>query len=144
MIRKMIPADLKAVLQIWLTANLEAHAFIPAVYWRQNQAVVQKALMQADVYVYHECGVILGFIGLEDQFIAGLFVAKDARGQGIGSQLLAVVKAKHWRLTLTVYQQNHQACHFYQQAGFQVVKVQQDSATQATEFLMRWQAPAAN
>lgn len=140
MIRPMIMADLSAVSQLWLDANLDAHAFISATYWRRNQPAVVVALKQAEVYVYVEQAAILGFIGLKDQFIAGLFVAKADRGQGIGQQLLSAVKANHATLTLTVYQKNQRAYRFYQQAGFQVVRSQLDQATQETELVMRWRA----
>lgn len=39
MIRRMEPSDIEAVAEIWLAANLDAHSFIPADYWRANFAL---------------------------------------------------------------------------------------------------------
>lgn len=37
-----------------------------------------------DVYVYEEDGEILGFIGMDAEYIAGIFVAAGHKGQRIG------------------------------------------------------------
>lgn len=36
MIRTFQAGDLEAVMSIWLSANLEAHAFIDPEYWKRN------------------------------------------------------------------------------------------------------------
>ena len=36
MIRKFETQDLGTVMQIWLQANLDAHAFIPASFWEAH------------------------------------------------------------------------------------------------------------
>ena len=33
MIRKMKPADLDAIMEIWLSSNLDAHSFVGRQYW---------------------------------------------------------------------------------------------------------------
>ena len=47
MIRSLEPADLPTVAAIWLDANREAHAFIPASYWLGHLEEVRAALARA-------------------------------------------------------------------------------------------------
>ena len=82
----------------------------------------------------------LGLIGLDGDYIAGLFVAPEAQAQGIGKQLLDYAKSLRSQLTLRVYQQNERALRFYQREGFQIENEQIDEATGAAEYLMHWQA----
>ena len=79
MIRRAEPSDLGAVLRIWLDANLDAHAFIPAEYWQGCRGLVQEMLPQAELYVHQDpAGWIDGFLGLEGNYVAGLFVRHGA------------------------------------------------------------------
>lgn len=139
MIRPLEGADLDTVMQIWLEGNLQAHDFIAPEYWRKNYDFVKKILPQSTVYVY-ENGQIKGFIGLQDDFIAGIFVRQDCRGLGVGRQLLDFVKAQKHRLQLMVYEKNASAVEFYQQNGFITISDQTAPDTGEKEFLMRWGA----
>ena len=58
MIRKFENLDLDAVMQIWLQANLDAHAFIPASFWEAHFETVRDMLPQAELYV-HENEIII-------------------------------------------------------------------------------------
>ena len=138
MIRPLKIADLETVMQIWLEGNLQAHDFIAPEYWRQNYEFVKKILPQSTVYVYED-GQIKGFIGLQDDFIAGIFVRQDCRGLGVGRQLLDFVKEQKPRLQLTVYEKNTSAIKFYKQNGFIAISDQTDPDTGEKEFLMRWE-----
>ena len=66
MIRKFENLDLDAVMQIWLQANLDAHAFIPASFWEAHFEMVRDMLPQAELYVHEDKDTqqIDGFIGL--------------------------------------------------------------------------------
>lgn len=142
MIRKMQPADLEPALELWLAANLQAHGFIDPAYWHDNLEPLRQMLPQAEVYVYAEAAesAPLALIGLEGDYIAGLFVAPEAQTQGIGKQLLDYAKILRSQLTLRVYRQNERALNFYQREGFQITDSQIDEATGAAEYLMHWQA----
>ena len=87
MIRKYQPQDLEHIMKIWLETNLAAHAY-PAEYWNEQYEAVKEALPQADILIYEEEGTVLGFLGLQDSYIAGLFVEKASRSRGIGRLLL--------------------------------------------------------
>ena len=121
-IRAFQRADLTQVMKIWLDANQEAHGFIPGRYWEENFAAVEAQLPQAEIYVWEtiENPVICGFLGIQGEYIAGIFVESQVRSQGIGKELLQHIKRLKNRLTLHVYQKNERAICFYQREGFRI------------------------
>ena len=137
MIRRLQKTDIDAVSGIWLDANRDAHDFIPAEYWESNFRPVKEMLLQAEVYVYiDECkNEIEGFVGLDQEYIAGIFVRKEVR---IGKALLDFIKEKKQELTLNVYQKNERAVRFYERQGFQIIDRSIDKSTAEKEYLMRW------
>lgn len=140
MIRKFRTDDLEQVMELWLATNISAHDFISAKYWHANYALVKEMLPQANIWVYEKNNEIWGFIGLQDTYIAGIFVADKAQGKGIGSELLAKAKQQKSQLSLAVYAKNERALNFYQRADFTVVNEQLDETTDQVEYLMKWQA----
>ena len=138
MIRKAAEGDLEELADIWLAANQEAHAFIPADWWQRNLEPVKAALAQAEVWAAVEEHGIQGFIGLQGDYIAGLFVRREARSQGIGRRLMEQVKAHHPRLCLRVYQKNLRAEGFYRREGFAALETGVDPDTGEAEILMVW------
>ena len=92
MIRKFRENDLPSIMQIWFDSNVEVHSFIPEKYWMDNFEIVKDILPQAEIYVYENLGKISGFIGLNKDYIEGIFVEKNMRSKGIGKQLLNYVK----------------------------------------------------
>lgn len=134
--------EVTAVTQIWLAGNLSGHPFIDPEYWRANQAAVRAQLAQTPLLVARQAGDIVGFLGLQGDYIAGLFVATGYRDQGIGGQLLARAQATHDRLTLSVYHQNVRAMAFYVRQGFTSQTNTLEAATgQRTDTLI-WQKKA--
>ena len=77
MIRKMQNIDINRVADIWLKTNLKAHYFIPEQYWTSNYELVKEMLLQAEVYVYEDDKMIQGFVGLNAEYIEGIFVSDD-------------------------------------------------------------------
>ncbi len=141
MIRKLLPEDLDRVMTIWLNANKEAHPFIEAAFWEQNAPLVKELLPQAEVWVYEAEGEIAGFIGLMDDYIAGLFVDASRRSGGLGSSLLEHCKQQASSLTLKVYVKNEKAVAFYKRNGFSVAEELANEETGGEmEFLMQWKA----
>ena len=122
MIRLFEFRDLDKIMNIWLEGNLEAHSFIDAEYWKKNFESVKSVLPNAEVYVYEFLGGggwIRGFIGMDAEYIAGIFVAAGHKGQGIGHQLIETVKKRN-RLSLHVFEKNTGAMAFYLAEGFKV------------------------
>lgn len=140
MIRRMGEGDLEAVAAIWLDANREAHDFIPASYWLGHFEEVRTALAQAEVWVFEAEAQteISGFIGLQEDYIAGIFVRREARSGGVGRQLLDHVKAGRRQLRLQVYRKNSRAAGFYRREGFRVLEEGVDPGTGEAELLMEW------
>ena len=73
MIREFQRDDINKVADIWLDTNIKAHNFIPAEYWKSNFKSVKEALLLAEVYVYEYDTEIQGFIGLNDEYVEGIF-----------------------------------------------------------------------
>ena len=107
MIRTLQKADINSVADIWLDTNIKTHNFIPAQYWKDNFETVKTMLSQADVYVYENSNKIEGFIGLNENYIAGIFVRNEAQSTGIGKQLLDFIKSIKQQLHLSVYQKKY-------------------------------------
>ena len=134
--------QLDQLMTIWLSGNLTAHDFVSADYWRQQAPLVREALQSAELIVGLTDGpeaYILGFIGLQNDYIAGIFICNDAQHQGLGTALLATAQADHHQLQLNVYVANRPAIAFYHYHGFRVIDQASDQATQQSEYTMQWQ-----
>ena len=138
MIRKMQNTDINRVADIWLKTNLKAHDFIPEQYWTSNYELVKEMMSQAEVYVYEDDKMIQGFVGLNAEYIEGIFVAEEMQSCGIGKLLLDYIKDKKVRLQLNVYQKNTRAISFYQREGFIIQCEGLDEATGEKEYTMLW------
>ena len=138
MIRKMQQEDLDKVAKIWLDTNKKAHDFIPAEYWQRNYEPVREMLPQAEVYVWEGKGKIQGFVGLYEDYIAGIFVLEQVQSSGIGGQLLDYIKSRKAHLSLKVYQKNIRAVKFYKREGFQIKMESADQETGEKEYTMEW------
>ncbi len=138
MIRKFEAFDPEQLMKIWLNGNKDAHCFIASEYWEKNAPYVREQLLQAEIYVFETQGTIKGFVGLQDDYLAGIFVEKEFRCMGIGKQLLDHVKKLRQILTLNVYQKNERAVKFYLQEGFSIVSEGTDIDTGEAEYTMRW------
>ena len=125
MIRKFETQDLDAVMQIWLHGNLDAHPFIPASFWTDHFEMVRDILPQAEHYVHENEATrqIDGFIGLTENHIEGIFVAK-AR-PSVRSRKVDTLKAAYSALTklnLLHYSKIRYERQSRSQDGFQLLK----------------------
>ncbi|WP_334333375.1 GNAT family N-acetyltransferase [Companilactobacillus sp. HBUAS59544] len=136
MIRKMNLKEVDRVGNIWLRGNLEAHDFIDSNFWIDNQAAVKQQFLKAEIYVYANPDLV-GFVGLQGDYIAGIFVLKQYQGQHIGQQLLDYLKKYHQKLELDVYEKNQSALRFYLRNGFTESKIGFDE-NEEKEFHMIW------
>lgn len=140
MIRRFKECDLSEVMKIWLDTNIKAHNFIPEEYWKSNYEMVKDILPQAEIYVHEDdaTNLINGFIGLIDNYIAGIFVKDNAQSKGIGKQLLDYAKSIKSEMSLSVYKENIRAVHFYLREQFQIQSENIDDSTKEKEFIMTW------
>lgn len=138
MIRKMNGADIPVVMEIWLETNIKAHDFISSKYWKKNYAAVGQMMQDAEIYVCEEHGEIQGFVGLADNYVAGIFVKEEYQSEGIGKALLDYVKERKEELVLHVYEKNERAIKFYLRESFVKVKEQIEEENREREYEMRW------
>ncbi len=136
MIKKMQREDIDEVMKIWLDTNISAHTFISDQYWKDHYREVKQAISEALVYVYKIDDKIVGFIGMIEDHIAGIFIRSDYQSQGIGKSLLAHVKKIYDHLTLEVYAQNKKAIAFYMREGFKITDEIDDPDTGEVAILM--------
>lgn len=136
MIREFKMEDLDRIMEIWLNSNIDAHPFINKKYWEDNYSMVRDILPTSDIYLYEEKGVILGFVGMIENYIAGIFVDREFRSKGIGKLLLECCKEKNEILKLNVYEKNSRAIDFYRREGFVIEDEKVDSVTKEMEYIM--------
>lgn len=144
MIRVLEEKDVDTVAKIWLETNIKAHDFIASNYWKEHYEIIKDMFLQAEVYVYEIEKEIMGFIGLDKEYIEGIFVLDQYQKRGIGKALLNHVKAKKEHLSLNVYQKNLNAILFYQREGFCVQYEDVDENTGEKEYRMVWNRLGSN
>ena len=135
MIRAFRERDLSAVMDIWLSGNTEAHAFIPQSFFAERYDAVASAIAEAEVYVFDD-GEIRGFIGLQDSYVAGLFVRNDSRGRGVGTALLSHAVSFKKRLSVHIFSRNEQAMIFYLKNGFVPLSSAENTEAGENEVLL--------
>lgn len=138
MIKDFKDKDLGRVMELWLQTNLEAHNFIPKQYWISNYNMVKNILPKSEVYIYEEENMIQGFIGVDNGYIAGLFVLSSQQSKGIGKMLIEKCKLLYNALQLNVYVNNSRGVRFYLREGFVIEKEQADENTKEIEYSMIW------
>ena len=138
-IREMKPSDMEQIICLGREGNIETHSFISAEYWKSNAPLVWEQLLEAEVYVYEENGIIQGFTGMQGNYLAGIFIRKPVRSTGIGKQLLDHIKETHSPLFLKVYQENRRAIAFYQREGLIITNEGMDEDTGHREYTMTWE-----
>ncbi len=138
MIRDFKKQDLDRIMDLWLDTNISAHSFIDSGYWESNYDTVKTMMPNATIYLYEENDIIQGFVGLMDNYIAGIFVSRKVQSSGIGKKLLDYVKDKKTTLSLNVYQENSRAVSFYLRESFAISNEQIDKNTGKIELSMNW------
>lgn len=137
MVRDFEKSDMEQVLDIWLQASIKAHDFIAKEFWESKLDDMRDVYIPSgETYVHEEEGVIKGFVSLNGEHLAALFVMPEHQGQGIGARLMRKVMSVRRNLQLTVYKENEKSVRFYQKCGFKIVREQQDQHTGCREFLM--------
>ncbi len=139
MIRKFKEDDLDSIMKLWLETNISAHSFIDENYWKENYDEVRQMIPKSTIYVYEE-DTIKGFVGLSENYIAGIFVEANSQSKGIGKVLLDYVKERNKEVFLYVYKKNERAVRFYLREGFTIENKQIDKNTNEIELLMKWES----
>ena len=122
MIRKFEKKDINDVMRIWENENIRTHKFISKDYWKNNYKYVKEILPNADIYVYVLDKHIVGLVGVNNNYIEGIFIDINNQHTGIGTSLLDKVKENKDSLTLSVYKKNINAINFYKKNDLEEVK----------------------
>ena len=114
-----------------------------SVFWKQNVLFSFLYLMMlphAEIYVHEgdNANQIDGFIGLNNDYIEGIFIKDAAQSKGTGKQLLDQAKKIKSTLKLNVYQKNERAIQFYLREEFSIQSECVDDNTGEKEFTMVW------
>ena len=115
---------LQFIVQLWQANVKVTHTFL----MKEEIQNIKQYVPQAVEHVPHLCialskqGELLGFIDVADQRLEMLFIQVNARGQGIGKQLLRYAIKNFDVNELTVNEQNPQAIGFYEHLGFVTYK----------------------
>lgn len=138
MIRKFKKEDIDEVMEIWKNENIRTHNFISKEYWKNNYEYVKDILPNADIDVYLLDEHIVGFIGVNNDHIEGIFVDINNQHNGIGTSLLNKIKEEKEKLNLSVYKKNINAIKFYKKNGFIITSEGIDKNTDEIEYTMTW------
>lgn len=120
-IRASIPTDYPEIMRIWLDASQAGHPFLSEEELaHQKNEIETHYLGQVEMWIAeNEDKHILGFIGLIDNFIGGLFVDPTHHRQGVGKKLVLWARElKKEPLEVDVFLENESARKFYNQLDF--------------------------
>ncbi|MGV2978688.1 GNAT family N-acetyltransferase [Camelimonas sp. ID_303_24] len=118
-IRPYQGADTKLLSGIWLLASRQAHPFLGEEKLRSHRQLIESEyLPNSETWVACDQGKPVGFIGLIETFIGGLFVDPHAQGLGVGRLLVDHALTLKGSLELEVYAANEDAVRFYSRLGF--------------------------
>lgn len=138
MIRRFKNNDIDDIMKIWENENIKAHNFITKEYWEKNYEYVKGILPNAEIYVYIINEKIIGFVGVNNNYIEGIFVDTNNQCKGIGTALLNKLKESRNSLTLSVYKKNINAINFYKKNNFIIKSENIDNDTGEIEYTMIW------
>jgi putative acetyltransferase len=121
-VRRALPSDREALLDIWLRSVRATHDFVPPDAVRSMIPEVREYLASAaELWVIAEgSGPILGFLGMQGSEIRSLFIAPDLHRRGAGRRLVRHARELRGELTVCVNEQNAGAVRFYEACGFVV------------------------
>ncbi|PHM40332.1 GNAT family N-acetyltransferase [Xenorhabdus mauleonii] len=134
--------DIDAVIDIWFSASIKSHDFIPVTYWESGKQEMKDVyLPQAETMIATVDNQVVGFISLVDDVIAAIFVSPDFQRKKIGARLLDHAFSSRNSLLLQVYAKNIQARNFYTQKGFIEDEMGMDEHTGEMDITMVWHRP---
>ena len=123
MIRKHQETDLEPILDVWNQASALAHPFLDEAFVEKaTKAMREMYIPNSETWVYEEEGSIIGFIGMMDNEIGGLFVLPNHHSKGVGRKLVDFISDMHEDLEVEVFRENKIGRAFYDKYGFKIIK----------------------
>ena len=116
------PALIESLLDVWEGSVRATHLFLSDDEINLIKAYVPDALASVPVLIVEagSNGAPTAFMGIAGDGLEMLFVARNARGRGVGRRLLEHGIAALGVRRLSVNEQNPQAVGFYEHMGFAV------------------------
>ena len=113
------PDLLASLLTVWEASVRATHLFLTDAEIRRIREYVPQAMAAVQhLVVAEEANQPMGFMGAENGRLEMLFLSPDARGKGLGRQLMTDAMTRLNVTELTVNEQNPQAVGFYEHLGF--------------------------
>lgn len=142
-IRSARPEEVAACAEIHILAR-RAMTYLPqdlhsdqeTHYWMREIVFATQEALVAEID-----GQIAGFLSLEEDLIANLYVRPEAQSCGHGSALLTQAKARRREgLRLWVFEPNARAIRFYEREGFRTLERTngQGNEEKVPDRLMGW------
>lgn len=109
---------------VWERSVRATHHFLSENEVLRIKEYIPAALRTVPVLIaaQDDSGMMRGFMGIDGCEIAMLFLAPEARGNGLGRQLIQHAIAAYGATEVTVNEQNPQALGFYRHMGFCVYR----------------------
>ncbi|MEF3066355.1 GNAT family N-acetyltransferase [Pandoraea apista] len=114
--------EFDAITELWEASVRATHDFLSDddIAWLRPR-IRNDYLGAVTLRVFRDdAGTLRGFLGVAQGNVEMLFVAPDARRQGIGATLLAYAVRELDCTSVDVNEQNPQALAFYRREGFEV------------------------
>lgn len=120
-VRQANPLDAGKVGAI-LTQAVRDHKWMPVLHSEAENIHFFGKMIENDLVWVAEDSTVRGFIAREDDYIHALYVARGARGHGIGTKLMDRAKSDCARLELYTFVANTGARRFYGRHGFREIE----------------------
>ena len=140
-LRRATPEDAPALARI-LGDWVRETGWMPVLHTREEDLGFLAHLIGTTEVTLAEDGGPSGFLALDGEDVRALYLAPEARGQGVGRALLDQAKAGRTRLSLWAFEANPRAVAFYQREGFRVAERTDGSGNEEglPDLRMLWDA----
>ena len=139
MIRKYRKTDLETVVDIWYQSSTLAHPFLDIDFVEKVKKDMHDIYIpNSETWVYEEGEKVIGFIGMIENEIGGLFVLPAQHSKGIGTQLVNLVREQHDQLEVEVFKKNKIGRAFYDKYGFELMKEYFDEASNSDVLRLKF------
>jgi ribosomal protein S18 acetylase RimI-like enzyme len=141
-LRTARPEDAAACAAIF-NGWVDATDWMPRVHPPEDVARFYREHVMATctVTIAEAAGRVAGFLAVDGEgFVAGLYLAPEARGRGVGRALLAEAKVRRPEgLTLWAFVANQGARRFYAREGFvEVRRTEGENEEKLPDVLLAW------
>jgi GNAT superfamily N-acetyltransferase len=143
-LRHATAADADAITDVFLRSMFTAMPWLarPHTDEETRRWIEDVVIGGQQVWVAERGGRVVGFAALRDGWLEHLYLAPEAQRQGIGGDLLAVVRehSPHG-LSLYAFARNTAARQFYERHGFRVVATSDGAGNEQREpdVTYRWE-----